>query len=78
MIEDQFAFHFGTYYGTHDEVRAVRSARWVAKRVKNVVGLGMAVPKKDKDGDEVGDAPEESRMMSGERVDPHLMRLWKK
>lgn len=49
------------------------SYRWAAKRVKNVIGLGMAVPPKN----ESEDAPEESLMRGGQKVNPHLMKIWR-
>lgn len=42
--------------------------------MKNVLGLALAVPKKD--GDEHGNAPPESMMRGGSKVDPHLSKVW--
>lgn len=53
------------------------SYQWASERVKNVLGLAFAVPKKT-EGDNLGDAPEESIMRSGDKVSPHLMRQWTK
>lgn len=70
--EDRFAFHFGDYYGRRAHVRARYSYKWASERVKNVLGIAFSVPAKD----EVGDAPKESIMRSGESPEKNLIRQW--
>lgn len=55
-------------------MRRKYSYKWASERVKNVLGLAFAIPKKDEDED----APQESLMRGGQKVNPHLMKVWSK
>lgn len=53
-------------------MRNAHSYKWASERVKNVLGLAFAVPAKEGEDE----APAESKMQGGQKVDPHLMRSW--